>query len=51
VHSVPADGQIGDLEYGRVKLNGFVKRDDHVILARAIARTDELPAVIVYVMR
>ena len=48
---MPANGQIGDLEYGRVKLHCFVKRDDHVVLARAIARTDELPAVIVCVMR
>ena len=46
-NGAPSNRQIGKLQNRRVKLNNFVQRNNPAVLGRAIALTDELPAVIV----
>jgi hypothetical protein len=50
-NSAPTNRQIGKLQNRRVKLHCFTQRNDSAVLRCAIAGTDELPAVIVGIMR
>ena len=49
--SVPAHRKISELQNRRVKLHGLVESNDFGIFVRAITGTDELPAMIIGIMR